>query len=597
MRKILSALFLVLGVVGMHAQTVNIYQSGTMIYTCSDADSIVACEVAMPQGRFSVSENKQVCFAHGNLQYTQSTKTWSFAEHQYDYIGEGNLEDVKLPDCIDMFGWSGNNTKAPFGVSASKVNSQYSGDFVDWGTNAIDTFAPGTWHTLTIDEWLYLYKGRTNCEHLRTIARINLNDDGSEFANGTIFLPDNWISPAGMDFKIGLYAGNERDYSKAYADFQTLSLTDWRILETAGAVFLPASGMRFDYVSQVEKEGDYWSATPNDETQAYASIASVFRFREHAYSRYVGCAVRLVRDADSVPTDTTLVPTMKVYKDDKVASIPNADSVIFVKTPLPADAFSVGAERYVSFARGNLQYQPSTRTWRLAEHQYDYIGEGNNNLSDTYDGWIDLFGWSTDSMKVPFGAGISKDSADYQGNFVDWGTNIIGTDTTNTWRTLTIDEWRYLLHERENADALFGFGMVDSIEGIILLPDTWQPIKGVIFNSSSVFGLEENSEGYYETSRACYSDNVYTLENWKVMEEKGHAIFLPAAEYRDGQTMGRNGKDSGCYWSSSAADNARWAGYLLFVYDEEDYTFTLAHNFQCERYFGLSVRLVQNIRK
>ena len=82
------------------------------------------------------------------------------------------------------------------------------------------------------------------------------------------------------------------------------------------------------------------------------------------------------------------------------------------------------------------------------------------------------------------------------------------------------------------------------------------------------------------------------------MEEKGHAIFLPAAEYRNGQTMGHNGKDSGCYWSSTEDnENARWAHYLLFVYDEEDYTFTLAHNFQCERYFGLSVRLVQDIRK
>lgn len=73
-------------------------------------------------------------------------------------------------------------------------------------------------------------------------------------------------------------------------------------------------------------------------------------------------SITKVRDADSVPEDTTLVPTMKIYKDDKVASIPNADSVIFIKTPLRADAFSVGAERYVSFAKGNLQYQPSTKT-------------------------------------------------------------------------------------------------------------------------------------------------------------------------------------------------------------------------------------------
>ena len=59
MKRLFYVLFLMATTaIGMNAQTVNIYQSGAMIYTCSDADSVVACEVAMPQGRFSVSENK-----------------------------------------------------------------------------------------------------------------------------------------------------------------------------------------------------------------------------------------------------------------------------------------------------------------------------------------------------------------------------------------------------------------------------------------------------------------------------------------------------------------------------------------------------------
>lgn len=44
---------------------------------------------------------------------------------------------------------------------------------------------------------------------------------------------------------------------------------------------------------------------------------------------------------------------------------------------------------------GNLQYQASTGIWRFAEHQYDYIGSGNENISTSYSGWIDLFGWGT----------------------------------------------------------------------------------------------------------------------------------------------------------------------------------------------------------
>ena len=42
-------------------------------------------------GVFSVSADKQVTFSKGNLQYTQSTNTWSFAENQYDYLGQANI--------------------------------------------------------------------------------------------------------------------------------------------------------------------------------------------------------------------------------------------------------------------------------------------------------------------------------------------------------------------------------------------------------------------------------------------------------------------------------------------------------------------------
>ena len=39
--------------------------------------------------------------------------------------------------------------------------------------------------------------------------------------------------------------------------------------------------------------------------------------------------------------------------------------------------FSVAEGRQVQFSQGNLQYQPSTATWRFAEHQYDMIGATN----------------------------------------------------------------------------------------------------------------------------------------------------------------------------------------------------------------------------
>ena len=122
-------------------------------------------------------------------------------------------------------------------------------------------------------------------------------------------------------------------------------------------------------------------------------------------------------------------------------------------------SFSVSATQQVHFSQGNLQYQARTNTWRFAEHQYDYVGtqtaayEGashggnvsgsdNRNISSTYSGWIDLFGWGTGDNPT-----LSSDNYGAYGTFVDWGSNPIsnGGNTANRWRTLTQAEWEYLL--------------------------------------------------------------------------------------------------------------------------------------------------------
>ena len=72
--------------------------------------------------------------------------------------------------------------------------------------------------------------------------------------------------------------------------------------------------------------------------------------------------------------------------------------------PLPEGAlpglFSVGEGKQVYFSKGNLQYRATTGTWRFAEHQYDIVGKDNNKISETYDGWIDLFGWATTPSRM-----------------------------------------------------------------------------------------------------------------------------------------------------------------------------------------------------
>ena len=51
-----------------------------------------------------------------------------------------------------------------------------------------------------------------------------------------------------------------KNSEKAYAKYQTFSLDEWTILETAGAVFLPAAGARVGKdVRDVNWEGIYYS--------------------------------------------------------------------------------------------------------------------------------------------------------------------------------------------------------------------------------------------------------------------------------------------------------------------------------------------------
>ena len=263
---------------------------------------------------FTVADGKQITFSGGNLQYTQSTQTWAFAEHQYDMLGTDNVDGGSksydatygydktgsaLADKIDLFGWSGSTGSAKWGISTSADNSDYSGDFVDWGTNIGDG---NTWYTLTADEWDYLLDERSDANQLVGVARIQLGE--KIYANGLVLLPDNWTCPAGVTFKSGF----SNTYSvQAYADYQTFTLADWQQLEAAGAVFLPASGFREgSFVGYVQSSGYYWSATPDGSDKAYYMyfISDSYFSYNYSRNRNYGLAVRLVKDYYNVSTDT-----------------------------------------------------------------------------------------------------------------------------------------------------------------------------------------------------------------------------------------------------------------------------------------------------
>ena len=190
--------------------------------------------------------------------------------------------------------------------------------------------------------------------------------------------------------------------------------------------------------------------------------------------------------------------------------------------------FSVSRDKQVVFSHGNLQYHPKKDQWRFAKNQTDYIGKSNSNISDSYDGWLDLFGRSTPVNY--FGLTYSRNYDIYCGPFIDWGTNTIGTDAPNTWRALSTEEWDYILHDREYAGYLHGPAQVNGVNGLILLPDNWEFVYDGSYKEPRFVKRGFPRVGEYAEYQS------FTAAQWSELEAKG-AIFLPAAGVREGRDV------------------------------------------------------------
>ena len=224
--------------------------------------------------------------------------------------------------------------------------------------------------------------------------------------------------------------------------------------------------------------------------------------------------------------------------------------------------FSVSATQKVYFSKGNLQATGTATstpasgwTWAFAEHQYDIIGsaaannviDGNGSVSAA--GTVDLFGWST--AGTYYGINNSTSDGDYSGSFVDWG-NTMGSG----WRTLTSDEWSYLLTNHTK-----GQSTVNGVSGYVVRPD------GVTTSINS----------------------TYTAEEWATQEAAG-SIFLPAGGQRQGTNVMHVVDYYGYYWSSSinSSINGDNPVHLLLGYGDPQIN-------SSNRLYGYSVRLVINL--
>ena len=235
--------------------------------------------------------------------------------------------------------------------------------------------------------------------------------------------------------------------------------------------------------------------------------------------------------------------------------------------PLPEGAlpglFSVGEGKQVYFSKGNLQYRATTGTWRFAEHQYDIVGKDNNKISETYDGWIDLFGWGTsgydhgavnwqpwsgnkdtqsNALHHAYGE-VSCNLYDHSGK-ADWGYNAIsnGGNQENQWHTMSRDEWAYLLHVRNTASGIrFARATVNGRRGFVVLPDHWK---------TSCYQL-----GCVNDIWSDFNSNIIPLSDWQRVLEPSGAVFLPEAGAR---TIDGVFEDILVYHTSTAASECAY---------------------------------------
>ena len=259
----------------------------------------------------------------------------------------------------------------------------------------------------------------------------------------------------------------------------------------------------------------------------------------------------------------------------------------------------------VFFSQGNLQYRASTYTWRFATNQWDYVGtqtpdyygyvggtiNGSDNqyISNSYSGWIDLFGWGTSGYSHgavcyhpydTYGTNaayyaygdIIWDLDDKTGK-ADWGYNPIinGGNQENQWRTLGETEWNYVFNTRTTTSGIrYAKAKVNNVNGIILLPDDW---------TTSIYTLNNANGGNY-------SNNTITAYDWTNILEANGAVFLPATGYRGGTSVNYV-NNIGYYWSASTANSERACNIRFNNSVVQSSTME-------ERCLGLSVRLVRN---
>lgn len=324
------------------------------------ATAKLAVKKLQRSGAFSVADGRYVYFSPGNLQYVFGSWDvsfeffvnylfggwenvpvgesgysgyWRFASYQYEYIGpldhEWLVTNRTEGTAIDLFSWGIIGIKyeegqefVPWTYDPSIYSSRFgptSGNLTglsDWGANTITGAEPSTgWRMMTSEEYAYLTANWTNWSGGHRIGWTQLFGTARVAGvKGLVLLPDDWVRPAGMpEFVSGVNAdfGGNPTYMVIN---NTYSAEEWELMEAAGAVFLPTTGViQHNYPNYIVKDYQnaqsydyifYWTATRDIDNFGWSGASSLSVTSGGAGYNYRGRAaklpVRLVRDAEDV---------------------------------------------------------------------------------------------------------------------------------------------------------------------------------------------------------------------------------------------------------------------------------------------------------
>ena len=252
----------------------------------------------------------------------------------------------------------------------------------------------------------------------------------------------------------------------------------------------------------------------------------------------------------AIAKQLALCPLQAGHLSNEVAQV--------VYNALPG-VFSVSATKKVHFSKGNLYWDGSA--FRFEANQWDYrhySGKKDDKAvidgmsQTTPSGTVGSFFWSK-TASVAYAGSYNDSGTSNEDVFFTNGTQTtanpnfqVSGEAAGTWRTLSYDEWGYLLNTRANATSLRRWKELDGVthKGLVILPDGTE-------NPSEVL------DGITKTSDLATHG----------------AVFLPAAGKRSNSSVFYVG-GSGNYWASNT-------GYKLDPFGE-----LMFRDFVCDMYFS-----------